>query len=207
MFLYNRFVKISSVILPILLSVLLSSCTTTSYQELDSSVGYWDEKVDQSADTFKIGFDGAEWNRNSIAEQEKVMDYALLRSAEVALDNGFRYFVISENHSYTEKKTTKETETSNNETFRHRAIFTTVNYIDLEEKLRQNNMMQDGKFKGYAVYNTDLVLYTIEKKHNLSNYKLLPNFATRIPGTSPPQRGTIEMIDRLPHKPIGNQNQ
>ncbi|SVA32026.1 uncharacterized protein METZ01_LOCUS84880, partial [marine metagenome] len=107
MFLYNRFVKISSVILPILLSVLLSSCTTTSYQELDSSVGYWDEKVDQSADTFKIGFDGAEWNRNSIAEQEKVIDYALLRSAEVALDNGFRYFVISENHSYTEKKTTK----------------------------------------------------------------------------------------------------
>ena len=207
MFLYNRFVKISSVILPILLSVLLSSCTTTSYQELDSSVGYWDEKVNQSADTFKIGFDGAEWNRNSIAEQEKVIDYALLRSAEVALDNGFRYFVISENLSYTEKKTTKETETSNSETFRHKAIFTTVNYIDLEEKLRHNSMMQDGEFKGYAVYNVDLVLYTIKIKYNLSNYKLLPNFATRIPGTSPPQRGTIEMIDRLPHKPIGNPNQ
>ena len=207
MFLYNRFVKKSSIISPILLSVFLSSCTTTSYQKLDSSVGYWDEKIDQFADTFKIGFDGAEWNKNSIAEQEKVIDYALLRSAEVALDNGFRYFVISENLSYTEKKTTKETETSNSETFRHKAIFTTVNYVDLEEKLRHNSMMQDGEFKGYAVYNVDLVLYTIEKKHNLSNYKLLPNFATRMPGTSPPQRGTLEMIDRRPHQAIGNPNQ
>ena len=196
-----------SVILLVLLSISLSSCTTPSYQKLDSSVGYWDERINQSANTFKIGFDGTEWNRNSAVEQEKVMDYALLRSAEVALDNGFRYFVISENHSYTEKKTTKETETSNSETFRHRGIFTTVNYVDLEEKLHHNNMMQGGEFKGYAVYNTDLVLYTIEKKHNLSNYKLLPNFATRMPGTSPPQRGTIEMIDRLPHKPIGNPNQ
>ncbi|SVC22881.1 uncharacterized protein METZ01_LOCUS275735, partial [marine metagenome] len=91
--------------------------------------------------------------------------------------------------------------------FRHRAIFTTVNYIDLEEKSHHNNMMQDGKFKGYAVYNADLVLYTIEKKHNLSNYKLLPNLATRMPGTLPPQRGTIEMIDALPHQPIGNRKQ
>jgi hypothetical protein len=204
MFLYNRFVKKSSIISPILLSVFLSSCTTTSYQKLDSSVGYWDESIDQSADTFKIGFDGAEWNKNSIAEQEKVIDYALLRSAEVALDNGFRYFVISENLSYTEKKTTKETETSNSETFRHKAIFTTVNYVDLEEKLRHNSMMQDGEFKGYAVYNVDLVLYTIKIKYNLSNYKLLRNFETgmqgrRIPGTS---RGMIETIDAVPHNPI-----
>ena len=177
-----------SVILAVLLSVLLSSCTTTSYQKLDSSVGYWDESINQSADTFKIGFDGTEWNRNSAIEQEKVMDYALLRSAEVALDNGFRYFLISENHSYTEKKTTKETETSNSETFRHRGIFTTVNYVDLEEKLRHNNMMQDGEFKGYAV----------------SNNKLLPPFergmqAYRMPGTS---RSMIETIDAVPHNPI-----
>ena len=193
-----------SVILLVLLSISLSSCTTPSYQKLDSSVGYWDERINQSADTFKIGFDGTEWNRNSAIEQEKVMDYALLRSAEVALDNGFRYFLISENHSYTEKKTTKETETSNSETFRHRGIFTTVNYVDLEEKLRHNNMMQDGEFKGYAVYNADLVLYIIKTKYNLSNNKLLPPFergmqAYRMPGTS---RSMIETIDAVPHNPI-----
>ena len=48
-----------SVILAVLLSVLLSSCTTTSYQKLDSSVGYWDESINQSADTFKIGLDAS----------------------------------------------------------------------------------------------------------------------------------------------------
>lgn len=193
-----------SVILPVLFSVLLSSCTITSYQKIDSAVGYWDESIDQSTDTFKIGFDGAEWNKNSLVEQEKVIDYALLRSAEIALDNGFRYFLISENQSYTEKKTTKETETSNSETFRHRAIFTTVNYIDLEEKMRHNNLIQDGEFKGYAVYNADLVLYIIKTKYNLSNNKLLPPFergmqAYRMPGTS---RSMIETIDAVPHNPI-----
>ncbi len=195
-----------SVILPVLFSVLLSSCTITSYQKLDSAVGYWDESIDQSTDTFKIGFDGAEWNKNSLVEQEKVIDYALLRSAEIALDNGFRYFLISENQSYTEKKTTKETETSNSETFRHRAIFTTVNYIDLEEKIRHNNMIQDGEFKGYAVYNADLVSYIIKTKYNLSNNKLLQNFETgmagyRMPGTS---RGMIQTIDAVPHNPINS---
>ncbi len=193
-----------SVILPVLFSVLLSSCTITSYQKIDSAVGYWDESIDQSTDTFKIGFDGAEWNKNSLVEQEKVIDYALLRSAEIALDNGFRYFLISENQSYTEKKTTNETETSNSETFRHRAIFTTVNYIDLEEKMRHNNLIQDGEFKGYAVYNADLVLYIIKTKYNLSNNKLLPPFergmqAYRMPGTS---RSMIETIDAVPHNPI-----
>ena len=195
-----------SVILPVLFSVLLSSCTITSYQKIDSAVGYWDESIDQSTDTFKIGFDGAEWNKNSLVEQEKVIDYALLRSAEIALDNGFRYFLISENQSYTEKKTTKETETSNSETFRHRAIFTTVNYIDLEEKMRHNNLIQDGEFKGYAVYNADLVLYIIKTKYNLSNNKLLPPFergmqAYRMPGTS---RSMIETIDAVPHNPINS---
>ena len=193
-----------SVILAVLLSVLLSSCTTTSYQKLDSSVGYWDESINQSADTFKIGFDGAEWNKNSLVEQEKVIDYALLRSAEIALNNGSRYFLISENQSYTEKKTTKETETSNSETFRHRAIFTTVNYIDLEEKMRHNNLIQDGEFKGYAVYNAALVFYIIKTKYNLSNNKLVQNFesgmpAYRMPGTS---RSMIETIDAVPHNPI-----
>ncbi len=195
-----------SVILPVLFSVLLSSCTITSYQKLDSAVGYWDESIDQSTDTFKIGFDGAEWNKNSVVEQEKVIDYALLRSAEVALDNGFTYFLISENQSYTEKKTTKKTETSNSETFRHRAIFTTVNYIDLEEKMRHNNLIQDGEFKGYAVYNAALVFYTIKTKYNLSNNKLVQNFesgmpAYRMPGTS---RGMTETIDAVPHNPINS---
>ena len=195
-----------SVILPVLFSVLLSSCTITSYQKLDSSVGYWDESIDQSTDTFKIGFDGAEWNKNSAVEQEKVIDYALLRSAEVALDNGFTYFLISENQSYTEKKTTKKTETSNSETFRHRAIFKTVNYIDLEEKMRHNNLIQDGEFKGYAVYNAALVFYIIKTKYNLSNNKLVQNFesgmpAYWMPGTS---RGMTETIEAVPHNPINS---
>ncbi len=65
-------------------------------------------------------------------------------------------------------------------------------------------VMTEGEFKGYAVYNADLVLYIIKTKYNLSNNKLLPPFergmqAYRMPGTS---RSMIETIDAVPHNPI-----
>ena len=83
--------------------LLLSACTTSVYKPFDDLIGYSDEVVDREQGIYKIGYVGHEWITNSKAEQEKVIDYTLLRSAEVALLNGFRFFIIIENNSEARK--------------------------------------------------------------------------------------------------------
>ena len=115
------------------------------------------------------------------------MDLALLRSAEVALENGFKYFIVSDSKAYTEKTRSLQGSITSNttasrlkrnasETYQIKVIFKTVNYVELVEDLRTNAVMQSGEFKDYAVYNADLVVYTIHRKYNMNNGELMPNF-------------------------------
>ena len=168
------------------LSVLLISCTT-GYRPLNDSSGYWDERIEPSSNKFTIGYDGNKWHSNPVNRKERVMDLALLRSAEVALENGFKYFVISDSKVYTEKTRSLQGSITSNttasrlkrnasETYQIKAIFKTVNYVELAEDLRTNAVMQSGEFKDYAVYNADLVVYTIHRKYNMNNGELMPNF-------------------------------
>ncbi|SVC02850.1 uncharacterized protein METZ01_LOCUS255704, partial [marine metagenome] len=89
-------------IVVICLSVFLASCST-SYRPLNDSGGYWDERIESTSNRFKIGYDGNKWHSDPINRKERVIDLALLRSAEVALENGFKYFIISDSSAYTEK--------------------------------------------------------------------------------------------------------
>ena len=153
------------------LSVLLISCTT-GYRPLNDSSGYWDERIEPSSNKFTIGYDGNKWRSNPVNRKERVMDLALLRSAEVALENGFKYFIVSDSKVYTEKTRSLQGSITSNttasrlkrnasETYQIKAILKTVNYVELAEDLRTNAVMQSGEFKDYAVYNADLVVYAI----------------------------------------------
>ena len=168
------------------LSVLLISCTT-GYRPLNDSSGYWDERIEPSSNKFTIGYDGNKWHSNPVNQKERVMDLALLRSAEVALENGFKYFIVSDSKVYTEKTRSLQGSITSNttasrlkrnasETYQIKAIFKTVNYVELAEDLRTNAVMQSGEFKDYAVYNADLVVYTILKKYNMDSGELMSNF-------------------------------
>jgi len=42
--------------------------------------------------------------------------------------------------------------------------------------LRTNAVMQSGEFKDYAVYNADLVVYTIHRKYDMNSAQFAPNF-------------------------------
>ena len=44
---------------------------------------------------------GPRWINKSVAEAQKVLDYSLLRSAELSLENDFPFFVILSNDSET----------------------------------------------------------------------------------------------------------
>ena len=194
------------------LSVLLVSCTT-GYRPLGDSGGYWDEQIELTANRFTIGYDGNKWHSNPVNRKERVMDLTLLRSAEVAQENGFKYFVISDSKAYTEKTSLLQGSLPSNttssrlkrintsETYQIKATFTTVNYVDIAEDMRTNAVMQSGEFKGYAVYKADLVVYSILRKYNMDSGELMPNFEQYGNISSSTSQQAIETIDMVPTNP------
>lgn len=76
----NKVVIISALLLT------LSGCATP-YAKNGLAGGYSDLQL--SANTFKVSFQG-----NGFTNPSRAADFALLRSAEVALEHGFKYFVI-----------------------------------------------------------------------------------------------------------------
>jgi uncharacterized protein YceK len=71
-----------------LLVVALSGCATT-YQRKSFTGGYSETQLGENI--FQVSYRG-----NGYTSHERASDFSLLRSAEVALENGFRYFVIVE---------------------------------------------------------------------------------------------------------------
>jgi len=81
-----------------LLAALLGACATP-YQEArpGNLGGYVTRRV--SHDMFQIAFLG-----NADTDAARVKDFALLRAAEVTLQNGFRYFVIRDTRDLTRQR-------------------------------------------------------------------------------------------------------
>lgn len=88
------------------LALLLVSCATT-YQPKSFTGGFSTTQLD--VNVFQVSFRG-----NGYTRQERANDFALLRSAEVALENGYEYFAIVDGQRYAETKsfTTPSTSTT-----------------------------------------------------------------------------------------------
>jgi len=78
----------------VVMVILLSGCAT-GYQRKSWTGGYTDMKLQD--DIFKVSFRG-----NAYCHQERAEDFVLLRSAEVALENGYKYFIIIDEKSRTQ---------------------------------------------------------------------------------------------------------
>jgi len=76
----------------LLVMVILISGCATGYQREGLTGGYADMKIQD--DIFKVGFRG-----NGYCGSERAANFALLRCAEVALENGYNYFVIIDEKS------------------------------------------------------------------------------------------------------------
>lgn len=72
----------------LLLIAFLSGCATT-YQRKGFSGGYSETQLGENI--FQVSFLG-----NGYTRGERASDFALLRSAEVTTENGFRYFIVVE---------------------------------------------------------------------------------------------------------------
>ena len=196
----------------ICLTILLVSCST-GYRPLNDSGGYWDERIESTSNRFKIGYDGNKWHSDPANRKERVIDLALLRSAEVALENGFKYFIISDSQAYTETTSLLQGSIPSNTTasrlqrrntsvtYQLKASFSTVNYADVDKDSLTNNVMQTGEFKGYALYKADLVIYTVLKKYNMNNNAVSPMIERYGYVSVPTSNQTIQTIDMVPTNP------
>ena len=199
-------------IVVIFLSIFLASCST-GYRPLNDSGGYWDEKIESTSNKFKIGYDGNKWHSDPVNRKERVIDLALLRSAEVALENGFKYFIISDSRAYTEKTDLLQGSIPSNTTasrlqrrntsvtYQVKASFSTVNYVDIDKDSLTNNVIQSGEFKGYPLYQADLVIYTVLKKYNMNNDAISPMIERYGSVSVPTSHQMIETIDMVPTNP------
>lgn len=80
-----------NIVLFAVLALFVSGCAT-GYQKQGFTGGYTDMKVQD--DIFKVGFRG-----NAYCGSGRAEDFALLRCAEIALENGYKYFVIIDEKS------------------------------------------------------------------------------------------------------------
>jgi len=74
--------------LALFLPLVLTACAT-SYQPTGFGGGYTETQLGENI--FQVSFKG-----NGYTAGERASDFALLRSAEITLQNGFRYFVVAE---------------------------------------------------------------------------------------------------------------
>ena len=84
--------------------VAVAGCaTSTIYQPAGSDGGIGFSSTQLGENAFEVRFRG-----NSSASSEKASDFALLRSAELTLERGFKYFIIEddENSQQTSVRTT-----------------------------------------------------------------------------------------------------
>lgn len=95
----------------LLVIAFLSGCATP-YQSSSFSGGYSDSRLGDSI--FRVSFEG-----NGYTKSARTVDLALLRSAELALQNDFKYFVVVSNDnknsysSFSTPHTTTKTGTVN----------------------------------------------------------------------------------------------
>ncbi|MCY4362884.1 MAG: hypothetical protein OXE42_11985 [Gammaproteobacteria bacterium] len=71
-----------------LVILLLAGCAT-SYQPKGLTGGFSEIQIAEG--TYQITFEG-----NAYTDKRKTIDFTLLRSAEITLENGYRYFVITD---------------------------------------------------------------------------------------------------------------
>ena len=70
--------------------------TSTPYQPMGFKGGYENTQLDKNV--FEVTFSG-----NGLTSRQRVRDFAMLRSAELTIQNGYKYFIsINENTSSTQ---------------------------------------------------------------------------------------------------------
>ena len=79
---------------------MIIACSSTGDQSQSVIDGFSEKNlVNEGANHYRVVYEGSQWINKSDAEAQRVVDYSLLRSAELSLENDFPFFVILSNDS------------------------------------------------------------------------------------------------------------
>ena len=85
-----------NILLVLIIFVITGCMTSTPYQPMGFKGGYENTQLDKNV--FEVTFSG-----NGLTSRQRVRDFAMLRSAELTIQNGYKYFIsINENTSSTQ---------------------------------------------------------------------------------------------------------
>lgn len=82
----------------VIISVLLICACATGYQREGFTGGFSETQLDENV--FRVIFKG-----NGYTQQDRANDFVLLRSADLALENGYKYFIIIDSSTSTQNST------------------------------------------------------------------------------------------------------
>lgn len=161
-------------ILLALWALIIQGCASP-YQKHGIGGGYSETQLDENV--FKVSFRG-----NGYTQRERVEDFTLLRSAELALEHGYQYFAVIDDNSYTSHSTyttpthsytTGSAYVYGNSVYGSATTTTTGGQTYLISKPSSSNTIVCFKEKpqGVFVYNANFIFKNIRQKYELDSSK------------------------------------
>jgi len=157
----------------IAITVFLAGCATT-YQKKGFTGGFSETQLGENV--FRVSFKG-----NAYTSRERASDFNLLRSAEVALENGHNFFIIvdSEQYSKTGAYTTPTTSHTTGSAYAYgnyahgsATTKTTGGKMYFFSKPRTTNTIicfKDKPESGGLVYDAAFIIKSIKTKYKIQN--------------------------------------
>ena len=178
----NNYLKKIITIVPALMII---ACSSTGDQSQSVIDGFSEDLVNEGANHYRVVYEGSQWINKSDAEAQRVVDYSLLRSAELSLENDFPFFVILSNDSenreiirddpacnFKNKKAINQ-----RKCMRYKSIgdLTSAFLKDPLEVETGTNTIKDGDYEGKALFSSVTVYKVITRKYNLNRNLLFEN--------------------------------
>lgn len=155
-----------------LLPLLFFIGCSTKYQSVGFTGGYSETALTENV--FRVAFKG-----NGFTSRDKTIDFTLLRSAEVAKENGYNYFVIMDSQNYS-KIDVHKSRTTYNTTFNANSYGNNISgtahttssggNINVITKPRTTNTIMCFKEKpllNTIIYDVNFVINSLKKKYDI----------------------------------------
>ena len=197
----NNYLKKIITIVPALMII---ACSSTGDQSQSVIDGFSEDLVNEGANHYRVVYEGSQWINKSDAEAQRVVDYSLLRSAELSLENDFPFFVILSNDSENREIIREdpgcnlENKKSINQRkcMRYKSIgdLTSAFLKDPLEVETGTNIIKDGDYEGKALFSSVTVYKVITRKYNLNRNLLFENEL----GQQTMTNSAAEVLDWIP---------
>ena len=146
--------------------VFLSACATP-YQKEGFTGGYTEVQLDDNV--FRIMFQG-----NANTSRERASDFTLLRSAEITLNHGYKYFIVIDAKEYAEQSiyttpttTTGSTSLYGNTGYSSYTTYGGQTFLTARPTSSNTILCYNEKPEGFS-YNAEFIVRTFRDKYKLN---------------------------------------